>query len=124
MWDFKVDDDIKYAVNPASGYKQMPVDIKAKLIFTAKAECLQLWEQQRGLAPSFCSLSSPIFSSLKMTRYGNSDSVIIETPLMPLSCIKEYVAHLGFAGNTKEYRVTSFPIASSIIKDLEKDARL
>ena len=124
MWNFKLNDDIKYAINPASGYKQTPVDIKAKLVFVADAQCLQGWNPERGLTPRFCTMNAPIFSSLKITKYPTSDSVIIETPLMPLSCIKEYVAHIAFAGNTKEFNNGIYPFIFSALRNLEKDARL
>jgi Secretion system C-terminal sorting domain len=101
-WDFKLQDDIKYAINPASGYNQTPVDIKASLIFNVKAKCLGTARDPRqGAVPPFCTFNSPITSSLKVTRLGTSDTVTIQTPLMSLSCIKDYVAHLSFAGNVE-----------------------
>ena len=102
-WDFKLDDsNIKYAINPASGYKQVPKDIKASLIFNVRAKCTGSTVDVRyGAIPPFCTFNGPTTSSLRITRLGNSDTVTIQTPLMPLSCIKDYVAHLSFAGNTE-----------------------
>ena len=104
-WDFKLLDDIKYSINPASGYKPVPVDIKAALVFSVNAKCLNDDRVPGQKFPPFCTFSSPISSSCTVVRAKNpdgklSDTAVITTPLMPLSCIKEYVAHLAFVGNS------------------------
>jgi Secretion system C-terminal sorting domain len=105
-WDFQLQDDIRYAINPASGYSPTPVDIKAALVFNVDAKCLnENLNSANGAFPPFCTFSSPISSSCTVIRKKNangtlSDTATITTPLMPLSCIRGYVAHLGFLGNT------------------------
>jgi hypothetical protein len=105
-WDFQLQDDIRYAINPASGYSSTPVDIKAALVFNVDAKCLKdNRNPANGAFPPFCTFSSPLSSSITVIRKKNadgtlSDTATITTPLMPLSCISGYVAHLGFLGNT------------------------
>jgi Secretion system C-terminal sorting domain len=105
-WDFQLQDDIRYAINPASGYSSTPVDIKAALVFNVDAKCLKENRNPgNGSFPPFCTFNSPLSSSLTVVRKKNadgtlSDTATITTPLMPLSCIRGYVAHLGFLGNT------------------------
>jgi hypothetical protein len=106
-WDFKLQDDIKYAINPASGYKPEPVDIKAALVFNVNAKCLNdKFSKGWSPFPPFCTFNGPNTSSLKIVRAKKadgtlSDTAVITTPLMPLSCIKDYVAHLAFLGNSE-----------------------
>jgi hypothetical protein len=116
-WDFKLLDDIKYSINPASGYKPVPVDIKAALVFSVNAKCLNDSRVPGQKFPPFCTFSSPISSSCTVVRAKNpdgklSDTAVITTPLMPLSCIKEYVAHLAFVGNSA-FKTTAIPSNSN-----------
>ncbi|MEN9609697.1 MAG: hypothetical protein RLZZ628_511 [Bacteroidota bacterium] len=109
-WDFKLQEDVKYAINPASGYKSEPKDIKAALVFQVNAKCLNenvAVSNNVGAAfPPLCTFNSPNTSSLRVVRGKKadgtlSDTATITTPLMSLSCIKDYVAHLSFLGNTE-----------------------
>jgi hypothetical protein len=109
-WEFKLQEDIKYAINPASGYKSEPKDIKAALVFQVNAKCLNdnvaLSNNVDAVFPPLCTFNSSNTSSLRVVRGKKadgtlSDTATLTTPLMPLSCIKDYVAHLSFLGNTE-----------------------
>ncbi|MFT4666943.1 MAG: hypothetical protein ACI8YQ_002277 [Polaribacter sp.] len=74
---YQMQNSLKYAINPASGLNQVPVDIKAALVF-------------EGCEPSSYDL---VESSPLLVLY--TDSIVRhQTPFIPLSCFNDYVAYL------------------------------
>ncbi len=109
--DLKIDglDAIDYAVNPASGLEiseiKAAIVIKLKPTALAQAPVFDKWGNPRNAYPpsqfrppysTFVhSTLSPINIFTEKVQGGN---VVLQTPYLPLSCIKEYVAEIGYVG--------------------------
>ena len=75
---------LKYLVNPASGLKANPVDVKCSLIAKFKKELYTGFNEMPG-TPKVSSLASSIISEEK-----EGDIVIVQTPLVSLDCIRDF----------------------------------
>lgn len=127
--NLKVDgiEDIDYAVNPASGLQV--TDIKASLIINTTGNVLSKQAEYSGfdgsyslnnisplpkLRPGYGTFAYQGYSGVNVfeekTLYQTlSHKYIIQTPPMSLSCIKDYVAKIGYVGgqlgNTSDVRL-------------------
>jgi hypothetical protein len=78
---------IKYFINPASGLKANPTDIKCALIVKLKQKLYKKdFADQPDLKPKVSSLVSTIIHEEKGTGI-----FVIQTPLMSFDCIKDFV---------------------------------
>lgn len=127
--NLKIDglEDIDYAVNPASGLEI--VDIKGSLIINTSGRAFDIQSNYYGTGPDFFVNSSypppqyrqgkgtfahPNYSGVnvyeqKGTSEYSDHKFVIQTPPMSLSCIKNYVAKIGYVGgqltNTNDIRL-------------------
>lgn len=127
--NLKIDglDDIDYAVNPASGLQV--TDIKASLIINTSSLKLGQISEYSGSSgnyyynnvspppnqrPGYATFAYPGYSGINVFEDKNVSAftdhkTIIQTPPMSLSCIKDYVAKIGYVGgklgNTSDVRL-------------------
>lgn len=127
--NLKIDglDDIDYAVNPASGLQV--TDIKASLIINTSSLKLGQISEYSGSSgnyyynnvspppnqrPGYATFAYQGYSGINVFEDKNVSAftdhkTIIQTPPMSLSCIKDYVAKIGYVGgklgNTSDVRL-------------------
>jgi hypothetical protein len=127
--NLKVDglEDIEYAVNPASGLQV--TDIKASLIINTTGFVLGTQPEYTGFDPNYslntvspepslrtgkASFAYKGYSGVNVFEEKTSSpflshKYIIQTPPMSLSCIKNYIAKIGYVsgqlGNTSDIRL-------------------
>jgi hypothetical protein len=73
---YKLEEDISYVINPASGLSQAPESIRGALFFTFKKN--NALQPQEGL--------------IKEYELKGGDMVTYRTPYLPLGCLNEFVA--------------------------------
>ncbi len=83
---YQFKDDLTYAINPASGLSQTPVDIKAALVFEGCHKSAFYLQGQ----PPFAA------SDLYITENLDNGMVTLQTPLLPLGCLNDYVVDLNW----------------------------
>jgi hypothetical protein len=73
---YKLDDDISYVINPASGLSQTPENIRGALFFTFKKD----------------NALQPAEGLIKEYEIKGGEMVTYRTPYLPLGCLNEFVA--------------------------------
>jgi hypothetical protein len=103
---------IKYLINPASGLKSTPADIKCSLIAKFNKEKLFTVVNKILIAPKVSSLVSSIISEEKGTNM-----VIVQTPLVSFDCIRDFVGSI----TCKSCRINDIEFRLQIVATLERD---
>lgn len=83
---YKLNDNIKYVINPASGLSSTPLDMKGALFFEG------------------CTSSSMISDKLVADHIGENGTNVYRTPYMSLDCLMDYVI---------DFKYTSAPICGN-----------